>query len=76
MVFSGFKYVCISVCKMMVYISETADSIRQLCSATRISAFYFIAIFGLVTRNLDGSEKNFCFFPTLPIDIVGIMVYS
>lgn len=36
----------------------------------------FIAVFGLVTRNLGGSEKNFLYFPTLPIDIVGIMVYS
>lgn len=37
---------------------------------------FYSLIFGLVARNLGGSEKNFLFFPTLPIDIVGIMVYS
>ena len=42
MVFRGFKYVCISVCKMMVYISETTDSIRQLCSATRFTAVFIL----------------------------------
>ena len=75
MVFSGFKYVCISVCKMMVYISETADSIRQLCSATRFSAFYFL-LFLAWLREILMSQKKFLFFPTLPIDRVGIMVYS
>lgn len=61
MVFSGFKYVCISVCKMMVYISETADSIRQLCSATRFSAFYFL-LFLAWLREILMSQKKFLFF--------------
>jgi len=60
---------------MMVYISETADSIRQLCSATRFSAFYFL-LFLAWLREILMSQKKFLFFPTLPIDIVGIMVYS
>ena len=72
---SGLKYVCISVCKRMVYTSDTADSIRQLCSATRISAFNFL-LFLAWLREILVDRKKFLFFPTLPIDIVGIMVYS
>lgn len=45
-------------------------------NCNEIFRILFIAIFGLVTRNLGGSEKIIYFFPTLPIDIVGIMVYS
>lgn len=75
MVFSGFKYVRISVCKMMVYTSETADSIRPLRIATRISDFYFL-LFLAWLREILAVQKKILFFPTLPIDIVGIMVYS
>lgn len=61
MVFSGLKYVCISVCKMMVYTSETADSIRQLCSATRISAFYFFLFLAWLREILVVQKKFFIF---------------
>lgn len=40
-----------------------------------IHRIFYSFIFGLVTRNSGGAE-NFWNFPTLPIDIVGIMVYS
>lgn len=61
MVFSGFKYVCVSVCKMMVYTSETTDGIRQLCSATRISAFY-VLLFLAWLREILVAQKKLLFF--------------
>ncbi len=61
MVFSGLKYVCISVCKRMVYTSETADSIRQLCIATRISAFYFLLFLAWLREILVAQKKFFIF---------------
>lgn len=61
MVFSGFKYVCVSVCKRMVCTSETADSICQLCSATRISAFYFLLFLAWLREILVAQKKFFIF---------------
>ena len=61
MVFSGFKYVCISVCKMMVYTSEATDGIRQLCSATRISAFYVFLFLAWLREILVAQKKFFIF---------------
>lgn len=61
MVFSRFKYVCISVCKMMVCTSETEDSICQLCSATRISAFYFLLFLAWLREILVAQKKFFIF---------------
>lgn len=61
MVYSGFKYVCISVCKRMVYTSETADSIRQLCSAIRFTAFYFSLFLAWLREILVAQKKFFIF---------------
>lgn len=61
MVFSGFKYVCISVCKRIVYTSETADSIRQFGSATRFSAFYLLLFLAWLREILVVQKKFFIF---------------
>lgn len=61
MVFSGLKYVCVSVCKMMVYTSETADGIRQLCSATKFSAIYFLLFLAWLREILVVQKKFFIF---------------